>query len=1128
MTQPTNDDILDADEPLPRAASKRALTVAQAADDADFERLERFDTLEPGFYWTAVKAVDRVADEGATLLLTELIEFEGRVHSVRLLMHPRDGRGHYTVMVRDFLDSFVPCHDGEAIRQREQQAVMQEVAEQQAELMRVQSDPKLMLEATKELIEKLSSEEERQAARDGRSATENQRKREQNIGKVHRRAARRSAAKGNPLTTPRIAVSSEVGGLISGGINEEGVAELTKLASQQAIVARAQSTWLESKTRAITNTLSALAPFIEERSAVALARASGAIKMAERIKRGIESLDLYTGKGVDVFDIRTGKEASSSEPLTIIQEKRYAEEEFAVWADVDESFDFHSKKEFFEAIASNDSLMKQVLPTPRCVVSIAMTRERRHYGNPLEEVLYNIQNQLVFLLVRNGDNVHVVYSNSPSHEGAARLFPTADDLESHFTGMDGSRVSIRDIEFGDAAKSFDNMDIVYRRFLILLCGLDHRLQLFGDFYPAEQQLDFMSLDFQARYFRFIADGEGIKLGNDLVPLAEWMGTRNAQAQSGSRIFVLDSAGMKAASPEFKRRSTLTPVREQFKTPFIAAREGQRLYLTVMGTDRYAGRPTQGVKCYLDGADNDSHSYQGAAWWLCVDDVDVEMVRRYRHSRVTRSMGVAYLRLFRRIEAYLDAELQAERGARGYLLSNAVEHGGLTDAQARSAIGNAVRNWRASRRGKALPTLADKAALNEVLSLMIPAGHLSSELTGLLDDYLAKSGIQPLLLTRSGKAKLVLYVAPTDDDKAPYPAVLRWGWVRRLVLKAGKTRISEESSSLQWLTQTLPASEVTARRWPELDTWLNTHDEPITLRRYAEIGANLRDSVEWDAVLRGGEGVGFDPDFFTRLHNSIRDVHTRNKSGYVSSVYWSIPVTLHSSDGVKASLNTMQERAETVLWFYGNEEQRKLVETVYVRRFGRASGQQNARMTLRSQVNWQLAFCKNLGQRHDVATAESSMFSSSRAAWKSHEIKVNDRGHHYEYQGEKRTLSAQPKTRPSTSKLSLNRCLLQLTGVAPKQLRRAFYLGTEERTRRALWNLTYGSRTREENMTEEQYERECKAIKRRVQEERYRHHYTCMASPLVWDADRRKPLANAVFSAPVIAANKRRESEQSDG
>jgi hypothetical protein len=557
---------LDKDLPVPGAALQ-LVTAGGAEETFEFETLQSEQTFEPGFYWTAKAECDGV-EKGETLLLLDINMFEGQPHSVKLRYHPRDGEGHHTIMVAKFMASFEPCPNADEIRQREQQAVMQEVTDLQNELMRTQMDPQLMIAAVRDDVERKIKESEAKAVATPREAEESA-ERQRNLSKTHRRAARRSEAAGNPLTVPRAALASDVGDLIGAGINETGVAEMRKLAGRQAIIAGAQAAWLQKKTSAITTTLGKLAPYIAERSAVALARASGAVKMSERIKRGIASLDLYTGKDVDAYDIRTGADAPSSEPLTIIQGKRYAEEEFAAWADVTSDFDFTNKKQFFDAIASNDELMAQVLPTPRCVVSVAMTRNARDYGDPLANMVYNIQNALVFLLVRNGNNVHVVYSKSPSHEAAKRLFPTKDELQRPFVGIDGARISIRDTEFGEATKWFDDIALVYRRFLILLCGLDHRLQLFGSFYPPEKAMSFMTAEFQESFMRFLADDEGTDwlIGDQLPDLSAWMTERNKMAQSGSRIFVLGrSAAIKDHAPELKRRHALDVTREQFKAP----------------------------------------------------------------------------------------------------------------------------------------------------------------------------------------------------------------------------------------------------------------------------------------------------------------------------------------------------------------------------------------------------------------------------------------------------------------------------------------------------------------------------------------------------------------------------------
>lgn len=1084
-----------------------ALIVQSHGEEGDFERVERWQALEPGYYWTAQKddAAHRIG-KGDALLLMDIMEYEEKVHSVTLRVHPRNGEGKFSMLVAQFLDVFMPCPDADAVRQREQQEVMQRVADLQAEISRTQADPQLMIEAIRADVEKAVKAQEVKEGVEVKADEERVNERAQDLAKVHRWAARRSAAKGNPLVAPRVAMASEVGDLIDKGINETGVAELRKMAARQAIVARAQAEWLQQRTTAISKTLEQLGPYISERSAVALARASGAVKMAERIKRGIESLDLYTGKGVDVYDIRIGAEAPSTEPLTIVQGKRYAEEEYAAWADVGNEFDFRSKKEFFEAIAANDALMVQIFPTARCVVSMAMTRRDRHYGNELEQVLYNIQNHLVFLLVRNGDNVHVVYSSSPSHEGAARLFPTKDDLDAPFRGWDCERISIRDVEFGESAKRFDEMALVYRRFLILLCGLDHRMKLFGDFYPAESQMQFMSQAFQASYFRFLPDDEsGWLIGDGAeVPLHTWFATKNAMLQSGSRVFVMQGRGLTANSPELKRRNSLNATDEQFATPFIAFKDAGRLVISVEAYDKWASTKYQQVKCILDGEENETRE---DAQWICVDGVTLDEVRRYRHSRMHRSMGIGYLRLFRRLEDYLEREFHAERDSRAYLLEAAVECGGLTRELAQSSLGTAVRNWRASRRGAALPGVDDKAALNEVLSLMVPEGHLTRPVEAMLSAYLAESGVTPLLLTRTGKAKMYLYVVPDAADKAPYPDILSWGWVRRITLEVGKTKLKTGTTSLQWLTKVLPASEVEIRRWEGLDAWLNEKDEPITLRKYGTIPARLAAAKEWEPVLRAGPGAGLPDEFFQRLFRRTREIHSANRSGMVANVYIAIPVALYSDDGRKLCVSYMSARSEHVLYVYGNQAQRDQVWSFYVNRFNvRSSGKEK----LQAPFEWTLGGAEHgLEIMHDEPVKDGVPGSAYRPDWAKQDILRNATGSEMCYTRSERD-AARKEGRPlrvrSKAELSFDRAFDQLIGRVPGSLVSKWKDGQKNRVHSLGWGWN----------EDEKAER---ALKRKaIEAETYIHAYKAAVSPLVWPQGHARAQSNALFTAPLLQYN----------
>lgn len=1078
--------------------------VAQSEEGGNFVRSEQ--VLEAGYYWRAQRDINAHIPEGEVLLLMELVKFEGRLHSVKLRYHPRHGEGEHKFLIDEFVAAFAPAPDADAVRAKEQQDILNRVAELQEELVRTQMDPQLMIEAVKPLMEEGAGSRKYDEAGRTAAAKRKDEERQRNLMKIHRRAARRSAAKGNPLALPKMAVGSNVSQLMTAGIDEGGVQQLREMADRQVVLAEAQANWLMTKTDQISRTLKLLAPYAAEKAAVALARSSDAIGMARRIRQGIESLDLYTGKGVDVFELRDGPEAPTNIPLTLVQGKRYMEEELAAHADTEVDFDWRSQPEFFEQLAKNEALLNQVLPTERCVVSMCVTRHYRQYGNAWQDLINNIQNQYVFLLVRNGGKVHVVYSATPSHEAAVRLFPTRDELGNVFRGADGSTVSLRDVEFGEKSKKFDDLALHYRRFLILLCGLDHRLRLMGDFYPPEQQINFMTADFQARYMSFYADDEldwQISEGSELPSVKTWIRSKNAMVQSGSRIFVLKSAAAADSCPEITRRNGLGFVQAQFERSHIASAEGARFFVSLETVDtwaRYGDRRSEpNVKVYL----NDQEKLGAEAWWLCLDGVQEVEIRRYLRSRVHWAMGVGHMRLFRRLAEFLAAEAELEAPARAYLLEQATVHGGLPLDVAREGLDIAVRNWRAARRGAPLPTVNDMAALNEVLNLIAPAGHISPLLNQLLDAFIdkmsaAEPGHQPLLLTRSGSSKYVLYTTAAEVDKQVFPDILTWGWVRRLVLEPTKTgrHLREVSSSLVWLMNQVPASEVEARRYSGLEQWLHKLPEPIKLRTYAALAKNLAAAEGWKATLKGGKGTGLDDATFEKMLDACAAKHDKHSGTGMLKLRVAIPIAAY---GKAREISTvyMVLRAERALFYYGSEAQRSAL----LDRLDVYYGRSHLNRLLSATPKWEVLVSSEELDRGPFEVSKTKIEGAKgtyHLDWAKHTVMKNSK--------RERGRNGKPGTKgdgkPNTynhhmATLSLNRMLDELAGVGPL-MRRKFYKDQIE-------SLKWAGRWGDEN--------EVRAKRRELLERRYTP-CNSMFSPLIWSQTHSRSIAQAVFIGPL--------------
>ena len=132
---------------------------------------------------------------------------------------------------------------------------------------------------------------------------------------------------------------------IEGGLSPEKMAALRAAANRQHEIATVRAQWIEGKTQEIASAIQQLTPFYSEQAAAALAQTEDVRAFVSDLLRGIESLDLYLGKDVEVQTVREGKGAPRDVPLTFVQRKLLADEELAVWADVDERFDHASRFE---------------------------------------------------------------------------------------------------------------------------------------------------------------------------------------------------------------------------------------------------------------------------------------------------------------------------------------------------------------------------------------------------------------------------------------------------------------------------------------------------------------------------------------------------------------------------------------------------------------------------------------------------------------------------------------------------------------------------------------------------------------------------------------------------------------
>lgn len=796
-------------------------SLALPSNDPDFRPVDRFQSVSAGQYWRSKTALpDRFIDAGEVLLIEQLKWANDRVHTVVLRAHPlKYGRKppgqswgrleNHPFVLNEFLSRFEFEPDGPAVRAQEVGRVQTDIATLQSELLTSQRDPSILAGV---IQDRLDTPAPAPVALDS------------SMG----------AALVDPAASAPIGEMT-FGGAIQAGLQVADVDALRAQAQREHQIATIKADWIQEKTTAIADRVNALVPFFSEQAAAALAATEGVRSYVADLMRGIDSLDLYVGKGVTVTTLCEGAQAPADEPLSFIQKKLLMDEELAVWADFDASFDFESTPLFEAALREHPEFIEQVFPTSRCVLVMATTRRFIDYGNAFESAEKNDANRRVFLLVRNGDNVYRVDSPVESHLRSARLFPTKDEHEGVFRGLDGTTTRLEDVTYADRMAEHDLFALHYRRFVILCAGLDHRLGLFGKFYPGEPSMAFLSLPFQQTYCRFISDDDAAvqMAGPSARPsLHDWIEAQNAHLRSGSRVLCHWDALMTphtapaACEARSDRRSWKARPLSDAEIK-IAYKSGSEICVETavrrVGSDSIFNARVALTRYRPDdwlGAE------EGLAF-LVLDAVKIEDLKSYIHHRSSREHQVQYIRLFKRAVAFLEQEQVHQAPARA-MLRNALLDGGIAEPQTcDELIDSAVMTWRAAQRGRELPSLGSVGAdrvwrtlLDQMFALAKPESAPVAAARALAT---AAEEI-PIRLSMTGQGRYALYsVAPgTDDRLEPF------AWVRRSLLDLNSKGVAK-SVSQSW---------VRLSRHDPSETVLHVWDEEAEAL-WCEMGSTLR-------------------------------------------------------------------------------------------------------------------------------------------------------------------------------------------------------------------------------------------------------------------------------------------------
>lgn len=792
------------------------------------ERFARFQSLEAGKYWRCrVAHKDDKIPAGRVLLISSIKWVDNQPHTIELAGHPiHNPHTTYTYRVKEFLAHFDPAADGEKVRAEEMASVQSGIALLQDDLG----------EAASGVLDAMFIEQ------------------------VSRRlpAPARSDDGPGPAT---INGDRSVGSLIvSGSGNQTALAAMRIEVARAQALAEAKTQYITERTDNLSKQLELVANFAHERVKAALAITEDVRALAERLMAGIATLDLYVGTGVDVETICEGAGAAAEEPLTILQSKLFVEEELSVYTDFDDGdYDYRKYKNFFKALSRYPRLRDQILPTPRCVVLMQWRRHERHYtDDPIVNFHANRPNLVAWLLIRNGENLHVVQPPEQySLKDGVRLFPSKNEVDGVFRGLDGEQIRFEDLQYTKSLEDHEKLALHYKRFLILLCGLQDRLALLGDFAGPRQPGWMLNRDAQEQYFQFIRDDETERLlGDGYKPLGKWVEDANKHLRSGSRVLCFMPAlvtsetapGAFSKSWSSRDRQRQSVESKDDVVLAIAQKDGPEIVVRLPVTQ----------EVYRRGEGHHAREFDlrvsltraGSGWvdnkvaYLCLDAVTAEEISRYIHNRHERRHYALFIRFFKAAHTHLLEVAKHEAPTRRALeqVGLAAGHDPRTVSQ---AVKQAVMAWRASNRGAMLPASNDPkyhravAAMGAQIRSLLGSNHL---------DWVARAellardeGRAPLRLVLGGNNRFYLYLDALPNERQDF--LYTHCYVQRLVVEMNRKGFSIASRKWTFLPAVTPAESV-IHEWPDAAEAIVRHP-PLSYQQRAEAAQICQD---WRARL----------------------------------------------------------------------------------------------------------------------------------------------------------------------------------------------------------------------------------------------------------------------------------------
>jgi len=882
---------------------------------SDFQKLERFNALSAGQFWKAKFSRENRIDEGEILLISKVDDVEGSPHTIHVRLHPSKQSSCTEVkfLFEDFLSKFEFIDKDEAERSR---------AEEIREIQGILKD----------------SQDEMTSAFTNPAMLDNLVDKEMPL----------DVAKGDAKLPVKLeTVGADIVGavktqnltsLMAKGLTETGIEQIRSGLDEQKDIAVRRSEWIQMRTKRLSAISAKMTPFFEEKAALALAMTQDMRDHVDDLMKGIGNLNLYVLKDVEISTLRKGVSAPPSEKLSIAQRVLFMDEEVAVWANLDDNFDCQNREVFFEKLSTSNELRNQIFPTTRSIVSIATTRHNKGYMDRgysvYEASALNKENARQFLLVRDGDNIHVVESPDFFHQFSASLFPSLDSLENIFKGFDGRTITYNDLDYTRRLSKHEKVELGYKRMLILLCGLDHNKQLFGDFYKGEATLEFVSQKFQEENFNFIHDydGQGMLPSYRPKSFKDWVSELNKEVKSGSKLLIQwrNVLNIKNAPSLFEKPSRFNGYGEESRMQYYPLEEGDsfvkegaillnvyqskgKLFAKIDAKGETRDWKARVFKATVDVSDMlcNARSFD----CICLDRFNAEDADWYLHDRPSRNFNVSGINLIKAAISEYKKITEKETGLRSALKEAVLSSGQFNEsAELERLMDKAIATVRCAYPNKDLNTIVDiKKDFNSLCDQVFYLGGKGRDVTKEIMAEELKLGQKTLRITLRHDGKHVAYSLANEKDRDD--RLVPFSWVKKTFYRILKNGVKSGTSSFVFLSL-FDNTETTL--FEENESVLSEHVDkapifksPSEKIKYIEQAKARQDTLSSLQEMKGDKKkIGKFIDEYEKLRD---DINTESKASHVIEPFVSHTLGMASVGTDVYNLGLSAKASVVILW-----------------------------------------------------------------------------------------------------------------------------------------------------------------------------------------------------------------------